>query len=127
MPCYTIRQTPVTFEKVAYRPGHMSLLVDALRGMGYQVEADVPGIQLRSHLPAGMTVKIWPAGTAATLGNTVLYRDGHFQIPSPLRDRFTMEAVQQAYAREAVKLHARRNGWLLRELSPTEFEVLKRG
>jgi hypothetical protein len=114
MPCYTIRQTPVTFEKVAYKVGHLSLLTDALKQLGYQVQA------------SGTALKIWPVGAAATVQNTVQYRDGRFQIPSPLKSRFTLETIQQAYAREAVKLHARRNGWLLREISPTEFEVTKR-
>lgn len=114
MPCYTIRRTPVTFEKVAYKAGHLSLLTGALKQMGYQVQTN------------GTAVKIWPVGTSATVRNTILYQDGRFQIPSPLKDRFTLEAVQQAYAREAVKLHARRSGWLLREISPTEFEVTRR-
>ncbi len=127
MPCYTIRKTPVTFEKVAYKAGHIALLLDALTGMGYQSEADVPVLKLRSHLPSGVAVKIWPAGVAATVANTILYRDGQFQVPSTLKDRFTLDAVKQAYAREAIKLHARRHGWLLRELGPSEFEALKRG
>jgi hypothetical protein len=114
MPCYTIRQTPVTFEKVAYKVGHLSLLTGALKQMDYQVQA------------SGMALRIWPVGATATVENTILYRDGRFQIPSPLKDRFTLEAIQQAYAREAVKLHARRNGWLLREISLTEFEVTRR-
>jgi len=126
MPCYTIRNTPVTFEKVAYQPGHMALMLDALQALGYQVQANVPVLQLRSHLPRGLAVKIWPAGTVATTENTILYQDGRLQIPSTLRDRFTVDAVKEAYAREAVKLHAKRNGWLLREISPTEYEVTKR-
>ena len=63
MPCYTIRNTPVTFEKVAYQPGHMALMLDALQALGYQVQANVPVLQLRSHLPRGLAVKIWPVGT----------------------------------------------------------------
>ncbi len=116
MPCHTIRQTPVAFEKVAYKAGHLNLLIEALRQMGYQVESD-----------AGRALKIWRLGSAATATNTILYREGRFEIPSTLKGRFTAEAVKQAYAREAVKLQARRNGWLLREISPTEFEVTKRG
>ncbi len=124
MPCNTIRRTRVTFEKVAYQPGHMALMLDALKALGYQV--DVPPLELRSRLPRRSAVKIWPAGTAATAENTILYQDGKLQIPSTLRERFTVDTLKEAYAREAVKLHARRNGWLLREISPTEYEVTKR-
>ncbi len=127
MPCYTIRRTPVTFEKVAYKPGHLALLMDALRTLGYQIQVDVPVIKLRSRLPAGLAFKIWPDGTVATRENTILYKDGQFQVPTTLKERFTLDAVKEAYARQAVKLHARRNGWLLREISPTEFEVIKHG
>ncbi len=126
MPCNTIRRTRVTFEKVAYQPGHMALMLDALKALGYQTKVDVPPLELRSRLPLGLAVKIWPVGTTATTRNTILYQDGKLQIPSTLRDRFTVDAVKEAYAREAVKLHARRNGWLLREISPTEYEVTKR-
>ncbi len=120
MPCYSIRRTRVTFEKVAYQPGHMALMIDALKALGYQT--DVPA----HRLPRGQAVKIWPAGTRATTQNTILYQDGKLQIPSTLTDRFTVDGLKEAYAREAVKLHARRNGWLLREISPTEYEVTKR-
>ncbi len=111
MPCHTIRQTPITFEKVAYKAGHIGLLMEALRQMGYEVQPD-----------GRQSLKIRLAGSAST----ILYREGRFEIPSTLRDRFTVESVKQAYAREAVKLQARRNGWLLREISPTECEVTKR-
>ena len=97
----------------------MALLLDALKTMGYQIQAPVPVLQLRTYLPHGLAVKICPVGTAATTENTILYQDGR-QIPSTLRDRFT---IDEAYAREALKLHARRNGWLLHEISPTEYEV----
>jgi len=126
MPCYTIRSTRVTFEKVAYQPGHMALMLDALKAMGYQIQGPFPVLGLRSRMPRGLAVKIWPIGTVATAQNTILYQDGRLQIPSTLRDRFTVDAVKEAYAREALKLHAKRNGWLLREISPTEYEVTKR-
>ena len=38
MPCFSIRQTKVTFERVAYKAGHMALLLGALREMGYEVQ-----------------------------------------------------------------------------------------
>jgi hypothetical protein len=115
MPCYTVRKTPVVFEKVAYKPAHLMLLMDAVKELGYQVLADRTAL------------KIWPAGAEADTANTILYQGGRFEIPSPLKDRFTLDRVKQAYARQAVKVQARRNGWLLRELSQTEFEVIRRG
>lgn len=115
MPCYTVRQTPVTFEKVAYKPGHMGLLIEALKQLGYEIEA------------TGTAIKIWSAAARATVENTILYKDGRFQVPSTLQGRFSLERVKEAYAREAVKLHARRNGWLLNQISETEFELTKRG
>ena len=124
MPCYTIRETPVTFEKVAYRPGHMSLLLDALKAMGYQVQANVPTIKLRSHQPSGQAMKIWPVGAVATTQNTILYKDGKLQIPST--SSFKVEALKEAYSRAAVKLHAARNGWLLREVGQNQFEAIRR-
>jgi len=124
MPCYTIRETPVTFEKVAYRPGHMSLLLDALKAMGYQVQANVPTIKLRSHQPSGQAMKIWPVGGVATTQNTILYKDGKLQIPST--SSFKVEALKEAYSRAAVRLHAAKNGWLLREVGQNQFEAIRR-
>ncbi len=118
MPCYTIRTTPVTFEKVAYKAGHLGLLIEALKNLGFQVEEGVIK-------QPGTVIKLWPAGTAPVLENTILYTDGRFEVPSPLRNRFRLEVVQQAYACEAVKLHARRNGWRLRQLAENEFEVTR--
>ena len=118
MPCYTIRQTPVVFEKVAYRAGHVGLLTDALKELHFEVESDPdrtrPGLRIR------------PAGTAWRPETTVIYRDGTFEIPSTLKNRFSLDRVKEAYARLAVRLHARRNGWLLRELTGSEFELVKR-
>jgi hypothetical protein len=125
VPCYTIRSTGVTFEKVAYQPGHLALLLEALKDLGYQLEAGVRTISLRTHLPSGTAVRIWPAGTYAGVQNTILYKDGKFQIPSAMRDRFTLERIEQAYARQAVLTHAQRNNWLVREISQTEFELTR--
>jgi len=69
------------------------------------------------HLPAPRPGRQDLAG-----GHGGHHQDGR-QIPSTLRDRFTTDAVKEAYAREALKLHARRNGWRLHEISPTEYEV----
>jgi hypothetical protein len=119
MPCYTIRQTPVVFEKVAYRPGHLGLLIDALKELGFETDSETPESR-RSGL------RIWPAGTIRTAENTVLYRDGMFEVPSTLKKRFPLDRLKEAYARQAIRLHARRNGWLLRELSNSQFELVKR-
>ncbi len=115
MPCYTIRQTPVVFENVAYRPAHMPLMLEALAEMGFEIQAD-PGREL----------VFWPAGSMRTIDNTIQYRGGTFRIPSTTRSRFSLDQLKEAYARQVLKLHAHRNGWLLRELSKTEFEVVKR-
>ncbi len=114
MPCYSIRSTKVAFEKVAYRSAHLGLLTAALQEMGYQVQR------------SGTTLKIWPKNTVANAANTIAYGGGILQIPSPLKDRFTLDAVKQAYARQAVKLHAKRNGWLLREVGENQFVAERR-
>jgi hypothetical protein len=125
MPCYTIRTTPVTFTQVFYKAGHWGLLLEALKHLGFEIRSDIPVAKLGGRLPAGRAVKIWPAGAAPTLENTIVYTDGRFEVPSPLQDRFRLEALQQAYAREAIQLHARRNGWRLRQLVENEFEVTR--
>lgn len=114
MPCHTIRRTPVTFEKVAYKPGHLDLLVAAVHEMGYQVAR------------TGNILKICPKGRSATTENTIAYGGGVFQIPSTLKDRFTLDKVKEAYSRQAVRLHARRNGWLVREAGENQFVVERR-
>jgi hypothetical protein len=118
MPCYTIRQTSVMFDKLAYRPGNVRMLIDALKELGFEVESDPertnPGLRIR------------PAGMARRADNTVVYQDGTFEIPSTLENRFSLDRVKEAYARQAIRLHARRNGWLLHEISGTEFELMKR-
>lgn len=115
MPCYSVRSTKVAFEKVAYKPGHLGLLAAALEEMGYQVQR------------SGTTLKIWPKNTVANTTNTIAYGGGGvLQIPSTLKDRFTLDAVKQAYARQAVKLQAKRNGWLLREVGENQFVVERR-
>jgi hypothetical protein len=118
MPCYSIRQTPVVFEKVAYRPGHIGLLIDALKELGFDTESDADG--KRSGL------RIWPAGTIRTAENSAVYRDGAFEVPSTLKNRFSLDRVKEAYARQAIRLHARRNGWLVREAGTAQFELVKR-
>lgn len=114
MPCYSVRSTPVAFEKVAYKPLHLDLMTAALEELGYQAQK------------RGATLKIWPKNTVANATNTVAYGGGVLQIPSTLKDRFTVDAVQQAYARQAVKLHAKRNGWLLRDVGENQFLVERR-
>ncbi len=114
MPCYSVRSTKVAFEKVAYRPAHLDLMTAALQEMGYQVQR------------SGTTLKIWPNNTVANATNTIAYGGGMLQIPSTLKGRFTLDAVQQAYTRQAVKLQAKRNGWLLREVGENQFVAERR-
>ena len=114
MPCWSVRSTKVAFEKVAYKPAHFDLMTAALQEMGYQVQRN------------GTTLKIWPKNTVANTTNTIAYGGGILQIPSTLKDRFTLDAVKQAYSRQAVKLHAKRNGWLLREVGENQFVVERR-
>ncbi len=115
MPCHTIRQTPVVFENVAYKPAHLALMVAALKEVGFEVQNE-----------AGRELRLWPAGSSPAVENTILYRGGKFEVPSTLRGRFNLGRLKEAYARQAIKLHARRNGWLVRDLSSTGFELVKR-
>jgi hypothetical protein len=114
LPCWSVRSTKVAFEKVAYKPAHLELLTAALQEMGYEV------------LRNGATLKIWPKNTVANAANTIAYGGGILQIPSPLKDRLTLDRVKEAYARQAVRLHAKRNGWLLQEIGGREFIAERR-
>ncbi len=119
MPCYTIRKTPVVFENIAYKPSHMLLMIEAIQEMGFVFLADLQGGVARE-------LTIWPAGSVRTAENTIRYRGGKFEVPSTLGSRFSLDRLKEAYSRQAIKFHARRNGWLVRELSGTEFEIVKR-
>ena len=115
MPCYTIRQTAVSFEKTAYKPGHLDLMAAALDELGYQVQRN------------GATLKIWPKNTTAVASNTIAYGGGVLQVPSTLKRIFTLDKLKEAYSRQAVRLQARRNGWLLREgANANEFVAERR-
>jgi hypothetical protein len=115
MSCYTIRQIPVVFEKVAYRPGHPGLLIDAFKELGFETDSESPEGK-RSGL------RIWLAGTIRTAENTVLYQDGMFEVPSTLlKKRLSLDRrppVPQCPKRR----HSRAPAWpaVFREYSPPD-------
>ena len=55
-----------------------------------------------------------------------IYGGGGLAIPSPMRERFTFDQLKEAYARQAVRVNARRNGWLLKEVGENEFVAERR-
>src|SRR5215471_8732906 len=118
MPCYTIRQTPITFEELTFKPGHIELMIQAIQSLGYEIS--------RTTLMGDVVhLDIFPRGAYPNRRNTITYERGSFQVPSTVED-FTVDRVQNAYGMAAAKLAAKRNGWLFKQTSDTEFEFVRR-
>lgn len=119
MPCDTIRRTPVTFENLVFKPGHIDLMVEALGTLGFEV--------VKSTLEGGVVqLRIFPRGQYQNQRNTITYERGSLQVPSPMQGRFSLEKLQNAYGMAAAKLTAKKNGWQFHQTSETEFEFLRR-
>ena len=125
MPCYTIRATPITFENVAYKPGHLDVMIAALESMGYEIENKMI-YKHGTDVELGKGLVLYPKGELASRTNKVIYRDGKFQIPSTMQERFTLRKVQVAYGMEAGKLHAKKMGWQFTQTGEETFKLVRR-
>jgi anthranilate/para-aminobenzoate synthase component II len=128
MPCNTIQRTPITFEKVVYKPGHAALLIEALESMGFEVQDAVLYKHGTRKVVDDNGLKIVPKGAIfSTRENTILYNSkGSFQVPNTMQDRFTLEKLQNAYGMAAARQTAKQNGWQFHQISETEAEFIRR-
>jgi hypothetical protein len=116
MPCDTIRATPIVFENAVFKAAHKDVLINALLNLKFIVKEDAK--------VKGLT--IYPAiDRYATPKNTVTYWDGQFKIPSTMKDRFSMEKIQNAYGMQAARVMAQKAGWQFKQLDDSNFQIVR--